>query len=84
MTVVIYVYDEETNELEDILNLEDMNSLKSTLYNLSDKNNGYIISLKPIANFNENTKKNNNDFKFHCKHIYENNGNFISHYIKRS
>lgn len=76
----IYLYDEETKELDSILNPNDYESVKAILYNLSDKNNGYLIYLKPLNINDIDAKKKSDDFKFHCRHIYENNDNFLSRY----
>ena len=76
----IYVYDENTGELNDTLNTESRDALFNMLYNLSGFDNGYIISLLPLENITDEDRKNNKDFKFHCKHIFENNGNFLKNY----
>lgn len=44
----IYMYDEDTKELDSILNPNDYDSVKAILYNLSNKNNGYLIYPKPL------------------------------------
>lgn len=78
----IYLYDEKTKELDEVIEPKDYNSLKTILYNISDKNSGYLVYPRPL-NMNENIsclKKKSNDFKFHCQHIYENNGNFLKLY----
>lgn len=76
----IYIYDEGTKELDSILNPNDYDSVKAILYNLSDKNNGYLIYPKPLNINDIDVKKKSDDFKFHCRHIYKNNGNFLSRY----
>lgn len=78
MQYTIYIYDEETNKLSDTITPSNWDSLKAMLYNLSDRNNGYLISInKPLNSITSKTKEQSNSLKFHCRHIYENNGNFI-------
>ena len=75
-----YVYEEETKELT-ILEPSSYDSLKAILYNTSGKDNGYLIYPKPLnTNDMDDAKKKSDDFKFHCRHIYENGGNFLSFY----
>ena len=76
----IYLYNEKTMELDDILTYKNFESLKTILYNLSDKNNGYLLYPQPLQKDDVNAKQKSDDFKFYCRHIYENNGYFLSDY----
>lgn len=76
----IYQYDKETRELIDTLVPSNYESAKTMLYNLSDKDNGYLIYPKPLNISNEYALKNCENFMFRCRHIYENNGNFLNRY----
>ena len=78
--IKIYVYNEDDKKLEETITPSNFDSLKCCLYNLSDKNNGYIIYPKPLNLNDKISKKLANDFKFHCRHIHENQGNFLSNY----
>lgn len=79
----IYIYNEIDATLNDILDIKEWNNIKSVLYNLSDKNNGLMVTLKDytISEYaKQQIKKYSDDLKFHCQHIYENNGNFLKNY----
>jgi hypothetical protein len=80
-TPTIYIYDEETETLDEVMRPSDFSSLKSILYNLSSKDNGYLISFKLYNSITSLLKQESEDIKFHSRHIYENNGNFLKQYM---
>lgn len=46
----IYIYNESDAALTDTLEVSDMQSIKAILYNLSNKNNGSMITFKDASN----------------------------------
>ena len=78
----IYIYNESDATLTDTLEVSNMQSIKAILYNLSDKNNGLMITFKPVSNLPiKEIRKMSNGIKQHSRHIYQNNGNFIKNYV---
>lgn len=79
----IYIYNEIDATLNDVLDIKGWSDIKSILYNLSDKNNELMITLKDCTASEytkERIKKYSDNLKFYCQHIYENNGNFLKNY----
>ena len=77
----IYIYNESNATLTDTLEISDIQSIKAILYNLSDKNNGSMITFKDVSNLPiKEIQKMSNGIKWHSRHIYQNNGNFIKNY----
>ena len=79
----IYIYNEIDATLNDILDIKKWDDIKSILYNLSDKNNELMITLKDCTASKytkRQIKEYSDNLKFHCQHIYKNNGNFLKSY----
>ena len=79
----IYIYNEIDATLNDVLDIKERSNIKPILYNLSDKNNELMIALKDCTASKytkRQIKEYSDNLKFHCQHIYENNGNFLKNY----